>query len=321
MDVKYQDYYETLGIKRNATPDEIKRAYRKMARKYHPDVNKDKDAEKKFKQISEAHEVLKDPEKRKLYDELGANWKDGQNFKPPPGWENFQRGHQQERTSQSFHFGEDYSDFFEAIFGSRMKGGEASGGQGASWKIRGQDHEATIEITLEDAFFGATKKMSLQSLAVDPQGQIRPTVKTYEVRIPAGIADGSRIRLAGKGGEGIGGGPPGDLYLKVHLLPHKRFQIDGYDLIYELPVTPWEAALGADIPVRLLDGDISLKINPRTQSGKKMRLKGKGLLKKGSGRGDLFVQIKIVIPKTLSEREKELFAELAKISGYNPRQA
>jgi len=320
MNVKYQDYYETLGLKRDATQDEIKRAYRKMARKYHPDVNKEKDAEKKFNQISEAHEVLKDPEKRKLYDELGADWKNGQNFKPPPGWENFQHGRQKERASQSFHFGEDYSDFFEAIFGGRMQGGEATRGRGTSWKIRGQDHEATIEITLEDAFFGATKKMSLQSMEVDHQGKVRPTLKTYEVHIPEGITDGSRIRLAGKGGEGIGGGPSGDLYLKVHLLPHKRFQIDGHDLTYELPVTPWEAVLGADIPVRLLDGSISLKIDPGTQSGKKMRLKGKGLPKKGSGRGDLFVQIKIVIPKTTSEREKELYAEMAKISGYNPRQ-
>lgn len=320
MDVKYQDYYETLGLKRTATQDEIKRAYRKMARKYHPDVNKEKDADKKFKQIVEANEVLKDPEKRKLYDELGANWKGGQNFKPPPGWENFQRGNQKEHASRSFHFGDDYSDFFEAIFGGRMRGTEGPGGQGTSWKIRGQDHEAAIEITLEEAFFGATKKMSLQSLEVDEKGQIRPVVQTYQVRIPAGIADGSRIRLAGKGGEGIGGGPPGDLYLKVHLLPHNRFQIDGHDLIYELSVTPWEAVLGADIPVQLLDGNISLKIAPGTQNGKKMRLKGKGLPKKGSGRGDLFVKIKIVIPRTTSEREKELYAEMAKISSYNPRQ-
>lgn len=320
MGVTYQDYYEILGLKRDATQDEIKRAYRKMARKYHPDLNKEKDAEKKFKQVAEAHEVLKDPRKRKLYDELGSDWKNGQNFKPPPGWENFKPGEQQEYSSGSFHFGDDYSDFFEAIFSGRVRDGEASGGPGGSWKIRGQDHEAEIEVTLEEAFFGATKRMSLQRLEVDHEGQVRPSVKTYQVRIPAGIADGSRIRLAGKGGEGLGGGPAGDLYLKVHLLPHKQFKIDGHDLVYELPVTPWEAALGGDIPVQLLDGTVSLKIAPGTQSGKKMRLKGKGLPKKGSGRGDLFVKIRIVISKTMSKREQELYAEMARISNYNPRQ-
>ena len=319
MSVKFQDYYKIIGVGRDASADEIKRAYRKLARKYHPDVNKDKGAEEKFKQINEAHEVLKDPEKRKLYDQLGPDWQAGQDFKPPPGWENahfeFRTGH----GTESFTFGGGFSDFFETLFGGSMAGGgRASGGQ-RSWVMRGQDHEAEIEIDLESAYRGATRTLTLQGHEIDPQGQVRPTVQNIQVKIPPGVTDGSRIRLAGKGGEGMGGGSPGDLYLKVRIEPHPRFSLDGHNLQTEVPVTPWEAALGATVQVETMDGTVKLKIPPNSQSGKKLRLRGKGFPKKTGERGDLIVRLNIVIPKNLTAREKELFAQMAKDSSFNPR--
>jgi curved DNA-binding protein len=319
MSVKFQDYYEILGVGRDASEDEIKRAYRKLARKYHPDVNKDKGAEEKFKQINEAHEVLKDPEKRKLYDQLGPDWQAGQDFKPPPGWE---KAHFQFRTgpgAEAFDFGGGFSDFFESLFGGSMAGGgRASGGQ-RSWVMRGQDHEAEIEIDLESAYRGATRTLTLQGHEIDPQGQVRPTVQNIQVKIPSGVTDGTRIRLAGKGGEGMGGGSPGDLYLKVRIEPHPRFSLDGHNLLTEVPVTPWEAALGATVQVETMDGTVKLKIPPNSQSGKKLRLRGKGFPKKTGERGDLIARLNIVIPKNLTAREKELFAQMAKDSSFNPR--
>ena len=319
MSVKFQDYYEILGVGRDASEDEIKRAYRKLARKYHPDVNKDKEAEERFKQINEAHEVLKDPEKRKLYDQLGSDWQAGQDFKPPPGWED---AHFEFRTgpgTESFDFGGGFSDFFEALFGGRMAGGGRASGRQRSWVMRGQDHEAEIEIDLESAYRGATRTLTLQGHEIDPQGQVRPTVQNIQVKIPAGVTDGTRIRLTGKGGEGMGGGPPGDLYLKVRIEPHPRFSLDGRNLQTEVPVTPWEAALGATVQVATMDGTVNLKIPPNSQSGKKLRLRGKGFPKKTGERGDLIARLKIVIPKNLTAREKELFAEMAKDSSFNPR--
>jgi curved DNA-binding protein len=319
MAVKFQDYYEILGVKRDASQDEIRRAYRKLARKYHPDVNKDKGAEDKFKQVNEAHEVLKDPEKRKLYDQLGPDYKAGQDFKPPPGWENV---HFEFRTSpgaEGFGFG-GFSEFFETLFGGR-RAGSAGGSRPAAWTMRGQDHEAEITISLEDAYRGATRTVTLQGYEVDGQGQMRPTSSTYQVRIPAGVTEGGRIRLAGKGGAGMGGGPAGDLYLKVHIEPHPRYRLQGHDLKVEVPVAPWEAALGATVEVPVVDGTVSLKIPAGIQSGHKLRLRGKGLPRKGSDRGDLLAEIKIVVPKKLSAREKELFAEMAKVSGFDPRKS
>jgi curved DNA-binding protein len=318
MPVKFQDYYEILGVKRNASEDEIKRAYRKLARKYHPDVNKDKGAEEQFKQINEAHEVLKDPEKRKLYDQLGPEWQAGQDFKPPPGWENV---HFEFTGSgaEAFDFGGGFSDFFEMLFGGRMGGGDRASARQGSWVMRGQNHEAEIEIDLESAYHGATRTLTLQGHEIDPQGQVRPKVQHINVKIPPGVTDGTRIRLAGKGGEGMGGGPRGDLYLKVHIEPHPRFTIDGHNLQLELPIAPWEAALGATVQVVTLDGTVNLKIAPGAQSGQKLRLRGKGFPKKGGERGDLIARLKIVIPRALTGKEKELFAEMAKVSSFNPR--
>jgi curved DNA-binding protein len=318
MSVKFQDYYEILGVNRNASEDEIKRAYRKLARKYHPDVNKDKGAEDKFKQINEAHEVLKDPEKRKLYDQLGPDWQAGQDFKPPPGWENV---HFEFSGSgaESFDFGRGFSDFFEMLFGGRMGGGGRASARQGSWVMRGQDHEAEIEIDLESAYRGGTRTLTLQGHEIDPQGQVRPKVQNIQVKIPAGVIDGTRIRLAGKGGEGMGGGPPGDLYLKVHIEPHPRFTLDGHNLQVEVPIAPWEAALGATVQVVTMDGTVNLKIPPGSQSGQKLRLRGKGFPKKGGERGDLIARLKIVVPKNLTARERELFEEMAKVSSFKAR--
>ena len=319
MAVKFQDYYDTLGVDRNASEDEIKKAYRKLARKFHPDVNKDKDAEERFKQVNEAHEVLKDQEKRKLYDQLGPEWQAGQDFRPPPGWENVHFEFGTEPGAEAFGFGGGFSDFFEMLFGGRRAEGGGAAGRQTSWVMRGQDHEAEINVSLEEAYNGTMKTLTLQGHEVDTQGQVRPTVQNLQVRIPAGVTDGTRIRLAGKGAPGMGGGPAGDLYLKVHLEPHRRFRVDGHDLQLEVPVTPWEAALGATVEIQTMGGSVNLKIPRGTQSGQKMRLRGKGLPKKGDKRGDLFAVVKIVVPKSQTDREKELFEELAKVSKFNPR--
>ena len=319
MSVKFQDYYEILGVGRNASEDEIKRAYRKLARKYHPDVNKDKGAEEKFKQINEAHEVLKDPEKRKLYDQLGSNWQAGQDFKPPPDWENVHFEFRGGPGAGAFDFGGGFSDFFEMLFGGRIGGGGRASARQGSWVMPGQDHEAEIEIDLESAYHGTTRTLTLQGHEIDAQGQVRPTVKNIQVKIPAGVTDGTRIRLAGKGGEGMGDGPPGDLYLRMHIEPHPRFTIDGHNLQVEIPLAPWEAALGATVQVETMDGTVKLKVPPASQSGQKLRLRGKGLPRKGGERGDLIAQLKIVVPKNLTTREKELFAEMAKVSRFSPR--
>jgi curved DNA-binding protein len=322
MAVTFQDYYQTLGVSRNATQDEIRRAYRKAARKYHPDVNKAKDAEEKFKQANEAYEVLKDPEKRKLYDQLGAEWKAGQAFRPPPGWEDVHFEFRGSPGAEGFDLGGGFSDFFEMLFGGRRRGGRGGGatsGRQASWSMPGRDLEAEITTRLEDSYHGATKTITLQGHEVDDQGKVRPVTRTYEVRIPAGVTDGSRVRLAGKGSPGIGGGPPGDLYLKIHLEPHPRFRVDAHDLQVEVPVTPWEAALGRTVEVPIMEGTANLRLPPGTQSGQKLRLRGKGLPMRDGGRGDLFAVVKIVVPKTLSNRERELFTEMAGVSSFNPR--
>ena len=319
MAVKFQDYYETLGVGRNASENEIKKAYRKLARKYHPDVNQDNGAEEKFKQVNEAHEVLKDPEKRQRYDQLGPDWQAGQDFRPPPGWENVHFEFGSGPQAEAFHFGGGFSDFFETLFGGSMGGGGGARATQASWVMRGQDHEARIEISIEDAYSGATRTITLQGHEIDPQGQVRPTVQNIQVKIPPEVTDGSRIRLAGKGGEGMGGGTPGDLYLRVNILPHPRYRLDGHDLHVEVPIAPWEAALGGAVQVATMDGSVNLKIPAGSQSGQKLRLRGKGFSKKGGQRGDLFARLKIAVPKDLSAREKELFTELAQISSFDPR--
>jgi len=327
--VKYKDYYKILGVPRNATQEEIQRAYRKLARKYHPDVNKSPDAEEKFKEINEAYEVLSDPEKRKKYDELGTQWEHGQEFRPPPGWDfhiEFEEGPFGRRKTYYWKStgGEGFSDFFETLFGGfgkRKRPGYEYEYEDLGFRIpqRGRDYEATIRISLEDAYRGGVKTFTIQTQEIGPDGRPVLREKQYQVRIPPGILPGQKIRLKGQGGEGINGGERGDLYLKVEIEPHPVFRLKGRDLYMDLPITPWEAALGAKVTVNTLSGPISVNIPAGIQSGQKLRIKGKGMPNPKGEPGDLYAVVKIVVPKDLTPREKELFEELRRISSFNPR--
>lgn len=317
MSVQYKDYYKVLGVDRGSSKDDVAKAFKKLARKYHPDLNpNNKEAEDKFKEINEAYEVLKDPEKRKMYDQFGSNWEHGQNFQPPPGFENvrFNFG------GGGAGFGQDpggFSDFFETIFGGA--GGDFRGGFGRTGGFqqqprRGADSEALYELTLEEAYQGGAKSITLTEH--DQTGV--PRTRTLEVRVPAGIKDGQRIRLSGQGNPGASGGPRGDLFLKIRLLAHPRFQVEGANIVFELPLAPWEAALGATVRVPTLDGQIDMNIPAGIGSGKKLRIRGKGL-GTAAKRGDQFVQIMIQVPESLSADEKRLMEELAEASSFNPR--
>ncbi|MFN4895049.1 MAG: DnaJ C-terminal domain-containing protein [Pseudomonadota bacterium] len=314
--MKFKDYYETLGVDRKASPEDIQKAYRKLARKYHPDINKTKDAEDRFKEINEANEVLSDAEKRKRYDALGANWKAGQDFRPPPGWEANGSGFQ-------FNFGEGgsgftgFSDFFDAIFGNSGFGSGAFRGQersrsgpfgtaggGGFGRATPQASEAHLDISFEDALRGVTKSIQLQ----DPSGRVR----SLQVKIPVGTNDGAKMRLPGKEGEG-------DIYLKIRLARHARYSSVGDDLLVKLPVSPWEAALGAKVDLELPDGTIKLSVPPGSQSGAKLRVRGRGFSGSKGARGDALAEIKIVVPASLSAAERKCFEELAAASRFNPR--
>ena len=316
--MQYKDYYQILSVERRASPDEVQRAFRKLARKYHPDLNKEPDAEEKFKDIGEAYEVLKDPEKRKQYDALGMNWKSGQDFRPPPGSGNVRyEFHGDPGGAEGFSFGTSaggFSDFFESLFRGGPRGG-TTGGPPQPWPMDGPDSEAALTITLEEAYHGITKCITLESGMPGSQ----PTRKSYSVKIPPGTTDGKIIRLAGQGGKGSGGGRDGSLLLHIRIAPHRRYRVSGHDLIQTLAVSPWEAGLGAKISVATLDGNVSLAIPAGTQSGQKLRLRGKGLPKRGDERGDLFVEVAMTLPKNLSQDERDLLEQLAKKSSYDPR--
>lgn len=333
MSLEYKNYYKILGIKRKADGNEIKKAYRKLARKYHPDINKEADAEKRFKEISEAYEVLGDPKKRKLYDQLGSNWKDGHNFKPPPqgqGAGQYQQwsfhGGTGQTGSYSFEgFGDDFSDFFQSIFGQSG----ADGGFGNTKRTRsrsyrnspmkGQDLEADIHLSLHEATKGGRRKLSMQVQEMDEQGIIMPKTKDIEFNIPSGLTDGSKIRLKEKGGKGYFGGKDGDLHLRIKISDSQGFSIDGYDLERELPITPWLAALGGEVSVPTIDGRTKIRIKPGTQSGQRIRIKGKGMPRHSSKpQGNLYIAVKIVVPEKLTAKEKSLFEELAKESTFQP---
>jgi len=312
MPVKYKDYYKLLGVTRKTSQDEIQKAYRKLARKYHPDVNKEKGAEAKFKEITEAYEVIGDSEKRKRYDQLGSSWKSGQNFRPPPGWENsgvdFNFGPGQQRSSSGF------SDFFDSLFGNAFGGGFRAGPQCAA-QVAGRDHEGSITVAVEDLYNGGKKSVKLT--AQGARGARR--TKTYDVTIPKGILPGQKIRLAGQGGKSMGGGKPGNLYLKVELAHHPKYRVEGRDIYFDLPLAPWEAALGTEVMMETLAGDITLKIPVGTSSGKKLRLRGKGLHNPRGNAGNMFAVVTITVPAKLSPRERELYEQLRKNNNLNPR--
>jgi curved DNA-binding protein len=323
LSVKFQDYYATLGVSRDASEEEIRRAYRKLARKVHPDVDKSPGSTQRFAQIGEAYEVLKDPEKRKRYDALGANWKAGQEFTPPSDWQDFKFGQGGEGEFHSFEFGgSGFSSFFDAFFGNLggQPYGRASGPRGSGFgRTRsaraGPSLEAEVEIGLEDLHSGATQSITLRS------GAGGAGSRTYEVKIPPGTRSGGVIRLRGQGGPGSNGGPAGDLLLRIGVRPHPRFTTSGEnDLLTVLPIAPWEAALGAKVGLRTLDGGESvLTVPPGSSGGKKLRMRGMGLPREGGERGDLLVELRIVVPASLTSEEKRLFEELAKSSRFDPR--
>ena len=334
MGLEYKDYYKILGVKRDATGKEIKDKYRKLARKYHPDVNTgDKKAEEKFKEINEAHEVLGDSEKKARYDQLGANWQAGANFKTPPGWEGVNVN-----MGGFGGMGGDFSDFFSSLFGQGAGGGFQQRRPRRAGKMRGTDIDAELSVTLEEAYNGGARSITLQKneACADCKGTrivngkvcsacaglgMVATPRRLDIKIPAGVREGSRIRLAGQGEDGIGGGPSGDLYLHIKLNSHPQFTVIDYNVQIELPLMPWEALLGTEVEVMTLKGYVKMKIPVGTQSGQRLRLKGLGLSKKGGTRGDQYVKIKIVVPKKVGDREKELYKELDQLYNEEPDSA
>jgi len=308
--VEYKDYYEIMGVDRKATQDEIKRAYRKLARKYHPDVSKEADAELKFKELGEANEVLKDPEKRAAYDQLGSNWDAQQGFQPPPDWgSGFEfRGAPPGGGDQH-----DFSDFFESLFGQAR--GPGAAGQG--FHMHGEDHHAKILIELEDSFNGASRSITLQMPEVNPDGHVVTRSRTLKVRIPKGIRQGQQIRLAGQGASGMGSGKAGDLYLEIEFKPHRHYRVEGADIYLDLPLAPWEAALGASVKVPTVSGVVDLKIPANSQAGKKLRLKGRGIPAKTPG--DLYVVLQIVLPPADNDKARAAYERMQEEFDFDAR--
>ncbi|MEQ3640854.1 MAG: DnaJ C-terminal domain-containing protein [Alteromonas sp.] len=311
--MEYKDYYKVMGVARDATQQEIKLAYRKLGRKYHPDVSKEPDADAQFKIIGEAYEVLKDPEKRAAYDQLGREWKNGQDFRPPPNWDS---GFEFRGDGYTASDAGAYSDFFEELFGREF--GRSSGPSSRrSSRMRGEDHHAKVLIAIEDSFNGAMRPVSLRMPTLTDDGHVTTRDRTLNIRIPKGIRAGQQIRLARQGGPGLGGAEPGDLYLEVAFNAHPLYRIDGGDIYLDLPVAPWEAALGAKIAVPVPSGNIELTIPTNSRQGQKLRLKGRGLV--GKQAGDLYVVLQITLPLADSEMARELYKQMETKLGFNPR--
>jgi len=313
--MKYKDYYATLGVDRSASEDDIKKAYRKLARKFHPDVSKEKNAEEQFKEVAEAYQTLSDKEKRAAYDQLGRH-RPGEDFRPPPGWETqFSQG----GVDGMDLGGIDLGDLFE-MFGHKAQGRRGQGGRAGNYSAPGRDFEASAQLSLEDAAKGTELNLELSTTEITPEGRMQRSPRTVRVRVPKGAIDGQRLRVPGKGGPGFNGGPAGDLYLNIKLRPHPLFRVAGHDLYLDLPIAPWEAVLGTSVEVPTLEGRVALNIKPGARTGQKLRVSGKGLARPGSGAGDLYCVLSIVVPANPGEREKALYQELGKVSGFNPRE-
>ena len=312
--MEFKDYYEIMGVSRDATQDEIKRAYRRLARKYHPDVSKEPDAEVRFKEVGEAYEVLKDPEKRGAYDQLGADWKAGQEFRPPPDWDQgfeFHGGGFTEGDAARF------SDFFESLFGRGGFGRDFTGSGRREFHARGEDTHAKVLIDLQDAYEGGMRTLTLKHTELGPEGRPRVKERTLNVRIPKGVRQGQQIRLAGQGGAGMGRGQPGDLYLEIEFHPHAFYHVEGADVYLDLPVAPWEAALGATVKVPTPAGAVDLKIPANSKAGRKLRLKGRGIPARTPG--DLYVVLQVALPSADSEAARAAYREMERALGFNPR--
>ena len=307
--MEYKDYYEILGVNRDATEKEIKRSYQKLARKYHPDVSQQADAEERFKEIGEAYNVLKDAEKRAAYDQLGRNWQQGQEFRPPPDWDaGFEF-----RGGGAGTAGGQFSDFFETLFGRGFNGPHRDTG----FRGRGEDHHAKVLIDIEDSYKGTMRTISLQAPEVDEQGHVRMRSRSLNVRIPTGVKPGQQVRLAGQGGAGPGGGQNGDLFLEISFRPHAFYRIEGRDVHLQLPVTPWEAALGATVKAPTPAGAVELSIPAGSSGGTRLRLKGRGIPDKQPG--DLYVELQIALPPADSDEAKEIYRKMESQLGFNPR--
>jgi len=304
--MQFKDYYETLGVPRDATQDAVKQAYRKLARKYHPDVSKLADAEARFKELGEAYAVLKDPEKRAAYDQMGNQWQPGQDFQPPPDW------------NAGFEYsggdggGAEFSDFFEALFGR-----QARTGQHAHRQAQGQDHHAKVFIDLADAYHGARRSIALRMPTVDAQGHVGTQERKLDVSIPQGVRAGQHLRLVGQGGPGLGTGPAGDLYLEIAFNPDPLFRVDGRDVYLDLPLAPWEAALGAAVAVPTPAGPVQLTIPADSAAGRRLRMKGRGI--PGTPPGDLYVVLSIALPPANSDKTREAYQALAQACDFDPR--
>ena len=307
--MEFRDYYAVLGVGRTATQDEIKKAYRRAARRYHPDVSKEANAEEKFKEVQEAYEVLKDPEKRAAYDQLGSEWRSGEQFRPPPNW-----GRDFEFRGGAGDSGRGFSDFFSSLFGGGSPFGDVGGG-GAAYAAR--DHHARIDIELEDAFRGGTRTIELRRPRATADGHVAVDTHTLKVGIPAGVLDGQHIRLAGQGEPAQRSGPAGDLFLEVHIRPHRLFQLEGRDVSLTLPVAPWEAALGAQLQVPTLGGPVDMRIPPGSQAGQKLRLRARGL--PGQPPGDQLVILRVVLPAADTPQAKALYEQMRRDLAFDPR--
>ena len=312
--MEFKDYYKIMGLGRDATQDDIKRTYRKLARKFHPDVSKEPEAEARFKEVGEAYEVLKDPEKRAAYDQLGENWKAGQDFRPPPNWDQgfeFHGGGFTDADASQF------SDFFESLFGHGFTRGARAGRGETEFHMRGEDTFAKVIIDLDDAYKGAARTVSLRHTELGPDGRPQIKERTLNVRIPKGVRQGQHIRLAGQGGAGIGKGEAGDLYLQVEFRSHPFYRVEDKDVYLDLPVTPWEAALGATIKAPTPGGNVDLKIPAGSTSGKKLRLRGRGI--PAAAPGDLYAVLQVVLPPADSKQAEDLYREMEQKLKFNPR--